>query len=75
MVIGTAAHKRDMRVVVTDSIESSVGRSLAVHLAAVLHDGDEAVGLGGASLLRDDPLALMPTARATVQPIGPGLGL
>lgn len=75
MLVGTAGRKVGMRVVVTDSIESSVGRALAVHLAAALHENGDAVGLGGAFLLAEDPLPLQPTARPTVQPMGPGLGL
>lgn len=75
MLVGTAAKKVGMRVVVTDSIESSVGRALAVHLAAALHETGDAVGLGGAFLLAEDPLPLQPAARPTVQPMGPGLGL
>jgi len=75
MVLGTAAKKLGMRVVVTDSIESSVGRAVAIHLAAALHENEDAIGLGGAFLLAEDPLPLQPTARATVQPMGPGIGL
>jgi o-succinylbenzoate synthase len=75
MLVGTGAKKLGMRVVVTDSIEASVGRAVAVHLAAALHADDDAVGLGGAFLLAEDPLPLKPAARPTVQPMGPGLGL
>jgi o-succinylbenzoate synthase len=75
MLVGTSARKLGMRVVVTDSIEASVGRAVAVHLAAALHGDEAAVGLGGAFLLKEDPLPLQPAARPMVQPMGPGLGL
>lgn len=75
MLMGATAQKLGMRVVVTDSIETSVGRAVAVHLAAALHRGDDAIGLGGAFLLAEDPLALQPAARPMVQPMGPGIGL
>lgn len=75
MLVGAEARRLGMRVIVTDSVESSVGRAVAVHLAAALHEHDDAVGLGGAFLLAEDPLPLQPAARPTVQPMGPGLGL
>ncbi|MGH7856607.1 MAG: mandelate racemase/muconate lactonizing enzyme family protein, partial [Candidatus Binatia bacterium] len=64
-----------LRVVVTDSIESSVGRSAAVHLAAALPEPHAAVGLGGAMLLERDVLADGAPPGARVSPRGPGLGV
>ncbi len=47
------------RVVLTDAIETAVGRAAVVHAAAALatFNGSEAIGLGGLELLAPDPCA------------------
>jgi o-succinylbenzoate synthase len=55
--IGGAAARFGMKVVVTDSIESEIGMAAAVHLAAAVATPSLAIGLGGASLLKDHRLA------------------
>ena len=64
-----------LAVVVTDSIETSVGAAVAVHLAAALPPPRLAVGLGGRSLLAAGRLGDEPRPAPTVEPIGPGLGI
>jgi hypothetical protein len=46
-------------VVLTDAIETAVGRAAVVHAAAALatSNGPEAIGLGGLELLAPDPCA------------------
>jgi o-succinylbenzoate synthase len=73
--VAAVARRAGMRILVTDAIESSVGRALALHLAATLHEEGTAVGLGGARLLADDPLGHAAAPRAHETPAGPGLGL
>lgn len=70
------ARARGLGVFVTDSIETSIGRSLALHLAGALPAPRAPVGLGGAMLLAGDVvgkggIGATPTSR----PAGPGLGV
>ena len=44
------------KLVITDSLENSIGASIAVHLATALSPRSTAVGLGGARLLAGGPL-------------------
>jgi o-succinylbenzoate synthase len=74
--IGRLAAPRRVTVVVTDSIETSIGRSAALHLAAAIVGEPRAVGLGGASRLAGDvarPSVPAAPGRALVS--GPGLGV
>jgi o-succinylbenzoate synthase len=76
--VALAQHARSLgiRVALTDSIETAVGRAAAVHVAAALPGPHQAIGLGGALLLATDPLtgeAGEPTAHAVAS--GPGLGV
>ncbi len=63
------------RIVVTDSMESSVGMSAAVHLATVIASAGTAIGLGGARFFQscgfDDVPAMHDASR--VAACGPGL--
>lgn len=73
-----AHHARSLgiRVALTDSIETAVGRAAAVHVAAALPGPHQAIGLGGALLLEADPVlgdVGEPVAHAFAS--GPGLGL
>ena len=70
--VGLACRARELglRIVITDSIETSVGQAAALHTAAVVCDPDTAVGLGGAAMLCEDgTTATTPSARIP----GPGL--
>lgn len=68
------ARRLGVRVAVTDSIETSVGRAAAVHVAAALSAPRQAVGLGGALLLKDEPIGvLLAPATSRLVPCGPGL--
>jgi len=62
-----AAHGRGLRCVLTDAIETKVGRAAVVHTAAALPCMPEAVGLGGRALLDDEPLC------PWLRPMGPGM--
>ncbi len=53
MRLGKIALEAGMQVVVTDSIESRVGMSAAVHLAAAVATPSCAIGLGGLSILAE----------------------
>lgn len=55
-----------LRVVLTDAIETAVGRAVVVHAAAALAtlSGPEAIGLGGLELLAPDPDAELSDAAA-----------
>ena len=62
------------KIVVTDSIETSVGMSAAVHLAAALAPAGTALGLGGARLLECGGFdAAEPCGVSWVKAAGPGL--
>lgn len=72
--IATLAQSAGIKVVVTDSIETSVGMSIAVHLAAALSPPRSAAGLGGARVLSSIsapgfPFRIAPSLAAR----GPGL--
>jgi o-succinylbenzoate synthase len=73
--VGGAARERGLRVVVTDSIESTVGQALAVHLAAALHAPGDAVGLGGAFLFAPGSGGIAASIGGHARPAGPGLGV
>jgi o-succinylbenzoate synthase len=67
LALAHAAGEHGLRCVLTDSIETEVGRAAVVHTAAALGGGAEAVGLGGRGLLDDEP------AHPALYPCGPGL--
>jgi O-succinylbenzoate synthase len=69
------ARRLGAAVVVTDSIETSVGRALAAHAAAALEGEPLPVGLGGAMLMQGDPLGTAVVEAARVRAAGPGLGI
>lgn len=76
--LALARHARalGLQVALTDSIETIVGRSATVHVAAALSRPHRAVGLGGTTLLaRDVTVATAPEAGPQVLARGPGLGL
>lgn len=76
--VALARHARSLglRVALTDSIETAVGRAAAVHVAAALPAPHQAIGLGGAMLLAGDPLGSGGDApAAVVHSDGPGLGV
>jgi o-succinylbenzoate synthase len=63
-----------LRVTMTDSLESCVGRAACLHLARAIGDTDRASGLAGAALLREDLAVDAEFLRgAMIEPIGPGL--
>ena len=73
--LAAAARRHGLGVVVTDSIETRVGRALALHLAAAFSAPGVAVGLGGARLLAAEPAGGPPAAAPLAIPRGPGLGI
>ena len=65
--------KRTSHVVVTDSLESAVGMSLAVHLASAV-SGAVAAGLAGARFLADaEEIPAHFREPVELEPCGPGL--
>jgi len=75
--LGVARRARELglRVVLTDSIESAVGRAATAHVAAVLPVAG-AIGLGGASVLAADVVGEgAPALEPRVEIEGPGLGI
>ena len=74
LALARRAADAGLRVIVTDSLETSVGGRLAVHLAAALPEPRAAVGLGGAVLLARDPGAPAGWGAAPwIVAAGPGL--
>jgi O-succinylbenzoate synthase len=73
--VAREAARFGITVVVTDSIETSVGRALAAHVAAALPGEVQPIGLGGASVLESDPHGLLPVQLPRLRVSGPGLGL
>jgi o-succinylbenzoate synthase len=73
--VAREAARFGITVVVTDSIETSVGRALAAHVAAALPGEVQPIGLGGASVLESDPHGLVPVQLPRLRVSGPGLGL
>lgn len=70
------ASRLGIGVLVTDAIETSIGRSAAVHLAAALLDLPAPVGLGGARRLAGDVAdPAFPAAPASTRVAAPGLGI
>lgn len=73
LALARAAATYGIRTVVSDSLESVVGMSVAVHLAAVSPPPRSAVGLGGARLLAPSRAGTRhPRATPFLTPIGPG---
>jgi len=60
--------------VLTDSIDSAVGRAAAVHVASALAPPIASVGLAGARLLAAD-VTDDAVRSALLEPAGPGLGV
>jgi O-succinylbenzoate synthase len=73
--VAREAARFGITVVVTDSVETSVGRALVAHVAAALPGEVQPIGLGGASVLASDPHGLVPVQRPRLRVSGPGLGL
>lgn len=70
------ARRLGVRVAVTDSIETSVGRAAALHVAAALPAPRQAVGLGGALLLDGEPTGVDAVpATSRLVPCGPGIAV
>jgi o-succinylbenzoate synthase len=67
LALAHQAHERGLRCVLTDAIETAIGRAAVVHAAAALPGVPEAVGLGGRGLLDDEQLG------PTLRPAGPGM--
>jgi o-succinylbenzoate synthase len=76
VALARLAHAAGLPVIVTDSIESTIGMSVAVHVAAALPGPRFAVGLGGAQLLMaESGVAPHPLCRPWLAPVGPGWGV
>jgi muconate cycloisomerase len=74
MAMAAAAADAGLAVTITDSLESCVGRALALHTACALGLNDRAMGLAGAALLRDDVCSQTDLYRGVrIAPEGPGL--
>jgi o-succinylbenzoate synthase len=74
LALARSAIALGLRVVLTDSIDSAVGRAAAVHLASALPPPAAPVGLAGSRLLGAD-VAGDAEGGATLEPAGPGLGV
>lgn len=72
-----AARRHKVRVVVTDSVESAVGRTAALHLAALLGPPTPPCGLASGTWLQRDLVDQpVPIERGVMRiPTGPGLGI
>jgi len=69
-----AARDLGVAITITDSLESCIGRALALHLACAARLEKRAVGLAGASLLGEDLSSESGFLRGPViAPTGPGL--
>jgi o-succinylbenzoate synthase len=74
LALARRASALGLRVVLTDSIDSAVGRAAAIHVASALAPPVASVGLAGARLLAADVTG--DAARgALLEPAGPGLGV
>jgi len=74
VALAQRARAAGLPVIVTDSIESAIGMSIAVHVAAALPGPGSAVGLGGAQLLAPAAgAASHPLGVPWLRPAGPGL--
>lgn len=73
--IARLAAAAGIKTAVTDSIESAVGTSTALHLAAALPRPYLAAGLGGLSLLADHGCGRAHRLSPWLRPRGPGLGV
>lgn len=69
LALAREAREHGLRAVLTDSIETTVGRSAVVHSAAALGGEPEAVGLGGRGLVDEEAL------HPLLWPCGPGLAV
>ena len=69
LVLARDAREHGLRCVLTDSIETAVGRAAVVHTAAALGGDLEAIGLGGPGLVDDEPI------HPCMRPCGPGLAV
>jgi L-alanine-DL-glutamate epimerase-like enolase superfamily enzyme len=68
------ARRRQVEVVITDSLESAIGRTGALHLAAALGRGAPACGMAGLEHLKTD-VARMPHALEGFIELPKGVGL
>ncbi|HVA81107.1 MAG TPA: o-succinylbenzoate synthase, partial [Candidatus Binataceae bacterium] len=72
--MATLAKSAGMRAVVTDSLETAVGMSLAIHIAAALAPPRSATGLGGVRVFSSMPASgLEFQVASALIPCGPGL--
>lgn len=73
--IALRARASEIPVVVTSFLDSSLGRTAALHLAASLAGEIQAAGLATGSFLTHDPVSpRLPDAPELVVPVDPGLG-
>jgi o-succinylbenzoate synthase len=74
LALARRASALGLRVVLTDSIDSAVGRAAAIHVASVLAPPIAPVGLAGSRLLAGD-MTGDAVCGALLEPAGPGLGV
>jgi o-succinylbenzoate synthase len=74
LALARSASSQGLRVVLTDSIDSAVGRAAIAHVASALAPPVSSVGLAGARLLATDVTGGA-TRGAVLEPAGPGLGV
>jgi o-succinylbenzoate synthase len=74
--IAAAARQAGSAVVVTSFLDSGLGRTAALHLAASLPEAPRAAGLATGDLLEEDLVSGPPVTEGTLAlPQGPGLGV
>jgi o-succinylbenzoate synthase len=74
LALARRANELGLRVVLTDSIDTAIGRAAVLHVASVLPPPIEFVGLAGSRLLASDVANDGPVG-AWLEPAGPGLGV
>ena len=74
LALARRAGELGLRVVLTDSIDTAVGRAAAIHLASALAPPIGFVGLAGSRLLAADVTGDV-SRGAMIEPTGPGLGV
>ncbi len=74
LTLARRASELGLRVVLTDSIDTAVGRTAAIHVASALAPPIGFVGLAGSRLLAADVTGEV-SRGAMLEPTGPGLGV
>jgi o-succinylbenzoate synthase len=74
LALARRAGELGLRVVLTDSIDTAVGRAAVIHVASALAPPIGFVGLAGSRLLAGDVTGEV-SRGAMLEPIGPGLGV